>query len=384
MPEIKKTAGIICEYNTFHNGHKYQIETTKKAAGCEYIVCAMSGSMVQRGDAAIYDKWTRCRAAIEGGADLVVELPAYYVLQSAQNFALGGVELLSKLGVVDILSFGSETGNIELLSKIADIIYDEPPEFRSEIEAALAKGSGYPAAFQAALSAAGGMTLEPNDILAVNYLSAIKKNGAKLTPFALKRTVPYHAEIASDGLNASATAIRSMIQSGKEISSYIPAEYTADTYDIKNIESLILGFFRLCNPQKLKDIIGMEDGLENRLISCARKAASLEEFIETAVTKRYTYHRIRRVMFSCIMGITPGKHMDYVRVLGFNSKGRKLLSEIKAKSDLTIITKTAGFSPTADSMFEYDIKTTDIASLCCSNKSKRKAGIDYITSPVII
>lgn len=384
MINDKKVAGIICEYNPFHNGHKYQIDKTRADTGCEYVVCAMSGSMVQRGDVAVYDKWSRCRSAIAGGADLVIELPAYYVLQSAQNFAHGGVELLTGLGVVDILSFGSESGDTEALDKTANALVSESDDFRRALEKALSSGMGYPAAVQEALAYVVKEPLMPNDILAVNYLTAIKKMNSPLMPYVLKRNVPYHGETASDESNASATAIRGMICRGEDYSDYVPCLNKAPTYDIHNVQNLVLGYMRLCKPQNLKDITGMEDGLENRLISCAKAASDLDEFFASAVSKRYTAHRIRRVVLSSLMNMTPGRKLDYIRVLGFNGKGRELLAEIKKKSNLTTVTKTADFKPCDDSMFEFDILATDLAALCCNDKSKRSAGADYTTSPIII
>ena len=380
MIDNKKVAGIICEYNPFHNGHKFQIEQTRKNTDCQYVVCAMSGSMVQRGDVAIYDKWIRSRCAIEGGADLVIELPTYYVLQSANHFARGGVELLSRLGVVDVLSFGSECADLDKLRSISQILSQEPEEFRLHLQNALADGMGYPAALQNALASVIGESLEPNDILGVNYLAAIERLGASIEPFAIKRNVPYHDEKPSDTTNASATAIRAMIEKGESISAYVPSYNECATYDIHKIESLILGFFRLCSSDSLKNIIGMEEGLENRLISCAKKACSLDEFVESVVSKRYTAHRVRRVILSSLLGMSGERKLDYVRVLAFNEKGREILSKIKQRSDLNIITKTADSKVGADSMFEFDILATDIAALCSSDCNLKQAGRDYLTS----
>ena len=380
----KKVCGIICEYNPFHNGHKYQIEKTKEDTGCEYIICAMSGSMVQRGEVAIYDKWSRSRAAIMGGADLVIELPAYYVLQSAQNFAAGGVQLLSQLGVTDILSFGSESGNTDLIKTTAKISASEPEEFKSILEKNLSAGMGYPAAYHNAIEAFCGHSLGPNDTLAVNYVSAIEKYNLPLEIYALKRDTGYHDTIAGSGKNASATAIRKMIDDNGDISPYVPYIQSSDTYHIHGIESLILGFFRTVTPSDIQDVTGMEKGLENRLISCAHKASSLEEFYSMAVSKRYSAHRIKRVVLNSIMKIKLGYKADYVRILAFNEKGKEILGQIKKQSNLNIITKTADFTPEKNSMFSFDIMATDIASLCCSNPENRKSGRDFTTSPVIV
>lgn len=384
MIDNKKVAGIICEYNPFHNGHKFQIEQTRKNADCQYIICAMSGSMVQRGDVAIYDKWIRSKSAVEGGADLVIELPAYYVLQSAFHFARGGAELLSKLGVVDVLSFGSECADLDKLKTIAQILSDEPEEFRLYLQNALASGKGYPACLQSALKSTVGKSLEPNDTLAVNYIAALKNLGSSIEPYAIKRNVPYHGEKIADNNITSATAIRKMIEKEENISAFIPQLQKCATYDMHRLENLILGFFRVCSSGSLKNIIGMEDGLENRLVSCAKKAHSLDEFIDFAVSKRYTAHRIRRVILSCLMKMSGERSLDYVRVLAFNENGRDILSKIKQRCNLNIITKTAGSKIGADSMFEFDILATDIAALCSSNTDLRQAGRDFLTSAIYI
>ena len=380
MIDNKKVAGIICEYNPFHNGHKFQIEQTRKNTDCQYVVCAMSGSMVQRGDVAIYDKWVRSHTAIEGGADLVIELPTYYVLQSANHFARGGVELLSRLGVVDVLSFGSECADLDKLKTIAQILSDEPEEFRLYLQNALAEGKGYPQALQSALKSTVGKSLEPNDTLAVNYIAALKNLGSSIEPYAIKRNVPYHGEKIADNNITSATAIRKMIEKEENISAFIPQLQKCATYDMHRLENLILGFFRLCSSDSLKNIIGMEEGLENRLISCAKKACSLDEFVESVVSKRYTAHRVRRVILSSLLGMSGERRLDYVRVLAFNEKGREILSKIKQRSDLNIITKTADSKVGADSMFEFDILATDIAALCSSDCNLKQAGRDFFTS----
>lgn len=384
MVNGKKVCGIICEYNPFHNGHKYHIEETKKQTGCEYVICAMSGSFVQRGDVAVYDKWYRARAALNGGADLVIELPAYYVLQSAQNFASGAVKLLSSLGATDTLSFGSESGDISLINTIAKTSAFEPEEFKNILEKNLSQGMGYPAAYHSAIEKFCGYGLGPNDTLAISYVSAIEKHKLPLTPFALKRDTGYHDTDAQSSTSASATAIREMIGKNIDISPYVPLAQGADTYDIHHIQSLILGFFRTVRPEDIQDVIGMEKGLENRLIRCACEATSLDEFYRLAVSKRYSAHRIKRVVLSSIMKMKPGYVQDYVRILALNQKGKEILGEIKNKSDLAIVTKTADFVPAKNSMFSFDLMSTDLAALCCNNHTNKKSGKDFTTSPVII
>ncbi|MBQ7900907.1 MAG: nucleotidyltransferase [Clostridia bacterium] len=383
MIDNETVTGIICEYNPFHNGHMYHIQQAKKQTNCKYVICAMSGSMVQRGEVAIFDKWQRASAAVDGGADLVIELPAYYVLQSAENFAYGGVSLLHKLGVVDYLAFGSESGSIDSLTKIADIMTNEPREYSAALKQALDRGMGYPAACECALRAASGsdFDFQPNDILAINYIKALRGIHSAIEPVAIRRTNDYHS-ISAMGNIASATAVRTMLADGDDISSYVP-HITDTTYHARNMQSFVLGFFRTAEAQKLNCITGMEPGLANRLINCAKSNVDYDSFVNACVTKRYTRHRIQRVIMCCLLGIGGKYNMDYVRVLAMNQNGRRLLGEIKKRSNLDIVTKTADFTPTDDSMFKFDILATDIAALCCSDKTKRTASKDYITSPYI-
>ena len=383
MIKGKKVAGIVCEYNPFHNGHKYHIEKTKEITGCEYIICAMSGSVVQRGDIAICDKWQRASIAVDNGADLVIEIPSYYVLQSAQNYAYGSVSLLDALGVADCLSFGSESGDKNLLCTVADMLTHEPEEYSSLIKDAMDKGMSYPAACEHALTAymKTDFNFTPNDILAVNYIKAINRIKSNMIPTVIHRTNDYHAtETTSD--MASATAVRNMIGLGEDVSGYVPI-LPGDIYNISNIGSLILGFFRTVDAKSLDDIIGMEDGLANRLITCAKKCTCYRDFVDACISKRYTRHRIQRVIMCCLLSIRHERIMDYVRVLAMNDKGRELLSEIKKSCTLTIVTKTSDFAPSDNSMFQYDILSTDLAALCCTDESKRIGSKDYTTSPYV-
>lgn len=378
----KKVAAIICEYNPFHNGHKYQIEQTKKQTKAEYIICIMSGSMVQRGEVAITDKWQRAKSAIQSGADLVIELPAYYVLQSAENFALGGVQIAHKTGVVDYLSFGSETGDIDALRNYADMLFAPSKQFDGTLKKYLDEGFGYPYAMEMAFKATSvDIDFKPNDILAVNYIKAIKQLGSEIKPVAILRTNDYHG-ITASGNMASATAVRELINNGGDISELVP-QIPQNIYDGEKLESLVLGFFRTAQSQQLEDIIGMEPGLPERLISIAKQSTNLYEFINNATTKRYTTHRIKRVIMCSILGITKGYKCDYARVLASNKKGFELISQIKANSNLDVITKTADYNIPNDSTFKFDIMSTDIAALCSEDESHKVAMKDYTHSPVI-
>ncbi len=384
MIDNLSVAGVICEYNPFHNGHLYQIETIKKS-GYDFVVCVMSGSVVQRGDLAIYDKWERAKTAIENGADLVIELPAYYVLQSAENFAYGGVKILHSLGFVDALVFGSESDDEKKLIKIADVITEETEEFKTILSESLKSGDGYPKAYEKAISASLGeeITLLPNDILAINYISQIKKLGSSIVPVPMKRMGDYHSKSHAAGSFASATEVRDMINKGLDIREHVPSACDT-TFSLDNIESYVLGMLRSKDEHQLKNVPGMEQGLARRIITCAKESSTLDEFFSSCTTKRYTKSRIGRITLGILLDIDGDSTLDYLRVLAFKSDSSNLLSEIKKKCPLPLVTKVADFVPGEKSMFRYDILSTDIASLGCSDISKRKSGRDYITSPVIV
>lgn len=380
-----KTAGIVCEFNPFHYGHKYIIEYAKNNLNADAVICIMSGSFVQRGDTAVFDKWSRAKTAVQNGADLVIELPVYYVLQSAQKFAYGAIKILNDLNCVDMLAFGSENSNMDLLNKISDLLYAEPEQFKSVIKDELKKGGGYPYAIDTAIkkSIDGNITLMPNDRLAINYLTALKKLNSNIQPAAIKRNNLYHSDIA-DNLFASATAVRKMIANKEDFSKFAPNYNNVCIYDIKNIESLILGFFRTVKADAIKNTVGFEDGFENLVIRAARKSRTLNEFYDMLTSKRYTNHRVRRAVLCALLGISGEFTADYVRPLAFNKTGAKILSAVKANSHLPVIAKTADFNINKHSMLNIDIRATDIASLCAQDINYRIAGKDYITSPALV
>ena len=275
-----KFFSIVCEFNPFHTGHKYLIEQTKAKTDAEAIVCIMSGSMVQRGDVAIYDKWTRAKAAIENGADLVIELPVCYVLQSADIFAKGAVGIADAIGSHGI-AFGSECTDTDLLWKIADIKSSQNPAYISALKDALSSGMGYPAACECAVRAVIGEVAKeislPNSTLGISYLSSILNINSKMQVHIEKRIGNYHDTSITTEF-ASATAIRQKILDGDKTSGFSLCT-SGEIYDINNISAYILGFFRTCDESSLKNIAGMEEGLPERLKKMSRTACNLHEFM---------------------------------------------------------------------------------------------------------
>ena len=251
-----KTMAVICEYNPFHNGHKYQLAHHKEVLGADSVICLMSGSFVQRGAPAIYDKWTRATDAILNGADLVIELPVVYSAQSAQRFAAGAVNLLDKLGVVDFLSFGSECGDIDALTKVAKVIASK--EFNSLVKEKLKSGISYPAARTQVIKEHypeldEDIISNPNNILSVEYINALSDINSNIKPKTLLRNQCF----------ASASEIRKKIYSDESVTELIPTE-TRKIYDMKAYDNLVLYHFRKESLNALQKICDIAEGLENR------------------------------------------------------------------------------------------------------------------------
>lgn len=372
--------GIVCEFNPFHSGHKYLINKTRENTGADGIICVMSGSMVQRGDVAIFDKWTRAKSAVENGADLVVELPVSYVLQSADIFAYGAVSILNALNA-DGISFGTECDNTDMLKKVAQIKNCEPETYKKAFKEAMDTGRGYPHACEAGLKAYLGeippeLTM-PNSTLAAAYISAAMKINENMKINAVKRIGSYHST-DSNADYPSAAAIRKMIFEGdiNEFEQY----KCCNIYDINKISSLILGFLRMSCAEKLSKITGMENGLAERMIKAAKASSNLNEFINRCVSKRYTTHRIRRAVLASLLDIEEIAPPGYIRILALNSTGAKIIKNAKQNSNIDIITKISKTNVKNSKMLSQDIMSTDIAALCAG----KPASMDFTISPVII
>lgn len=396
-----KTMAIVCEYNPFHNGHHYQIAVQKEELRCENVICVMSGNFVQRGDAAICDKWTRAKMALSCGCDLVIELPVVYATQSAERFAFGAVALIDQLNIVDYLSFGSECGDITSLSNVADTILDY--SFKNILHQSLKNGDSYPKARANTLEMLLGrekceIINQPNNILAIEYIKALKQLHSNVKPSTLTRfQSPYHSEVTY-GQFASATAIRKLIFGKDDYENVVPPkvhqivrqqiELGKSPVSIAPLENTLLYLLRTTPPEKLRLFGDVTEGIESRLIESAKKFHTLSQITEHVKTKRYTKTRIDRILLNLLLGIhkTDLNHPpQYIRVLGFNDKGVKLLSRIKKESCLPIITKTADASLTSDTakrMFELDISATDIYSMLYPNQEYNRSGWDYLTSPI--
>ena len=373
-----KTMAVICEYNPFHNGHKYQLTHHKEELGADVVICLMSGSFVQRGAPAIYDKWTRACDAVENGADLVLELPVVYSSQSSQRFAQGAVSLLDKLGIVDYLSFGSECADLDKLKECADVIYST--EFARLLEEKMKKGISYPLARTEVLRENFSQIDEnlinsPNNILSIEYLTALKRINSNIEPKTLLRNHNF----------ASATQIREKIDKGESVKGLVPT-VMRKTYDSKAYDNLVLYHFKKESLETLHEVCDMAEGLEYKFKKALQDTTSYSDLVEAVKSKRYTRTRIDRIIVNSLLGIkdsdteiTP----QYARVLAFNTKGQELLAKMKKTSKIPLITKVANANPTTPEfqlMLEKDILSTDVYSILTNKPS----GLDFKTSPKII
>lgn len=327
-----KIVGIICEYNPLHLGHQKQMACIRQTFGPDCaIVCAMSGNFVQRGAPAVIDKSLRAQAAVLTGADLVLELPVTTALSSAEGFAAGGVDILSRM--CDTLCFGTETADADTLTRTAQALLSSrfPPLLHRELDA----GKSFPAARQAALERmglAGDVLSLPNNILAVEYCKAILTQNAKLTLFPIHREGSYHAERA-DPENPSATAVRQLMLAARDWKSCIPAQVrpvfeAAPLHTLAAGETAILGKLRAMTDAEFEALPYGAEGLWRRLMHACRREASLEDILTAAKSRRYTRTRLDRMVLCAFLGIpadTLSTPAPYIRVLAFNDRGRGIL-----------------------------------------------------------
>lgn len=378
------SAGIIAEFNPFHNGHKYLIDQARQYA--DAVIIIMSGSFVQRGDIAVTDKWTRARAAIMGGADLVIELPVIYSLNTAQKFAYGAVKTLESTHSADILCFGSESGDIDALKRIAELSVCEPPEISEMIKRYTASGLNYPSARSKAFSSVSGASAlkTPNDILGIEYLRAIIETGSHMRAAAIKRIGTDHDSTAKVEGIASASELRRMAASNEDISLYIPSLIDFTRYDKTRLDTTLIYKLRTLSPSYIQSINDVAEGLENRFIAAAKNCSGIDELCSYVKSKRYTLSRIRRIAWSVLLDLTKeacSLEPSYIRVLGMNQTGRQLLKEMKKRAELPIIIKPADHRN--DEIFRISSRAEDIFSLCCADPSKRVSGRDLNTTPVV-
>lgn len=399
-----RVVGIIAEYNPLHNGHIYHLEQAKAETGAGYCIVVMSGNFVQRGEPACTDKYTRAEWALKAGADIVLELPSIYAVSSAERFALGGVRTLFGTGVVTDLAFGCEATDISTLYQLADIISTEPPVFRKRLHEHLKAGKSYPRARFEALSDYGvpdemlETIAQPNNILAIEYLHAIKAYAPAIQPVPITRIgSAYHSESLS-GSYSSATAIRKALTAGDRdvlsaMPSFVGGALLFDESFITTIDSMsemILYALRRMEPRDIAEVPDVGEGFENVLYKAVRSAQTVSEFFELVKSKRYTLARVRRIAISALLGITTDQvhatiasaEGSYLKVLGFTKRARPLLSEIGRMKRVPMILRNSDLD-SCPLIVQHDVATDMLSTDLIAYATKKDIKRD-LTGPVIL
>ena len=397
-----RIAGIIAEYDPFHNGHKAHIDRTRGENGgkATHIVTVMSGNFTQRGEPALLSKFHRAEMALSCGSDLVLELPLPWAMSPAEHFAAGGVAILNALGCVDLLSFGSECGDTQVLKQLASL--SRHPNYADALKEALNRGIPYAAAGQAAAATIFGEEVaahlaSPNNTLGIEYLRAMAEQGADWDVFTLQRQGALHGEMVAKDAFASASMIRKLVRENnlslldawmpqESVSvlntAYEQGEITTHTH---RLEDALLAHLRRCTADEYATLPWLSEGLENRLFRESRSAATLTALLDAVKTKRYPMARLRRVLWSSLVGLTADDVLGlppYVRVLGMNERGREILAN--TSPTLPILTRTAQvkeLDERAQRIFALECLASDLHALAM--KDPIPCGSDHTTKMIV-
>ena len=399
-----KVLGLITEYNPFHNGHKYHIEEAKRITNADYVIAVMSGNFVQRGAPAVINKYSRTAMALNNGIDLVLELPVCYSTASAEYFSHGAVDLLNKLGVVDAICFGSECGDLELIKEAANYLIQAPASFHTTLQEALKEGMTYPAARTKAYldtmqevspekkEAITSLLLEPNNILGIEYVKALRRLDSNITPYTIKRlSAHYHDDMLSEEQEtsiSSATAIRRAIFEKDAAVSYfemmkqsVPADVyqmLLDSYDRgypiseEDFAASIKYKLLMTDRESLPDYLDLTPDLSDRIKKLSPYPKEISELAQLIKTRNVTLTRINRALVHLLLGIKKKDFEEYnaegynryARVLGIRRESSTLLRNIESRSTLPIITKVSKAYELLDElamkMLKADILATDL------------------------
>ena len=405
-----KTLGIVTEYNPFHKGHSYMIEEAKKKAGADRVVVVMSGSFVQRGEPAIFDKWTRTEAALKNGVDLVLELPVLFAASNAETFARAAVRTLEETGIVDVLCFGSESGDLHSMQEAARLMENETEEFQKLLKEQLDEGLSYPAARAKALETVSQISSEilsqPNHILGLEYLKALERYNCTMEPMTIKREGDYNSPSLTDGF-ASATAIRKAL--AEDRSTEAMPQLPENVHDVYN-KALSLGTapvfwdeltpalhykLRMSSADEIKEIAEVVEGLENRILHSIDSCYDIKDIIDFIKTKRYTRTKIQRILLHILLDIKEKEvsyfmdlpKMPYIRVLGFQKENSGILADLTEHAKCPVLTnlKKAPEVLNEDglALLALEKTATDLHALAYPNPIYRAPNQDF-TKPLVI
>lgn len=358
-----KKIGIVCEYNPFHNGHKYQLEKIREKYSDAIIIACMSSSFTQRGELSILNKWDKTRCALNNGVNIVLELPYIYSTQSSDTFAEYAIKILNEFKI-DELCFGSEDDNLDILYKVADTQINNKL-FDQKVKEYLDDGINYPTALNNALKDLINVEItKPNDLLGVSYLKEIIKNKYDIKPFIIKRTNDYH-DIESDSNIVSASNIRERLIKNESIKNKVPF----DVFEILKDKKLKNNYFELLkykiiSEDDLNKYLDVDEGLNTRIKNQIYKSNNLEELIQNIKTKRYTYNKISRMLNHILCSFTKSENnirdLEYIRILGFDKKGQEYLKNIKKDMNTPILNK---YDTRKYKTLEIEKRVSDIYSL---------------------
>lgn len=412
---MRKVLGIVAEYNPFHNGHFYHMQESKKITEADSCICVISGNFTQRGEPSIVNKWAKTYMALCCGADLVIELPTIYSISSAENFASGAIKIFDSLKIVTDISFGAECNDLATLNNIANVFYSEPANYKTILNHELKRGLSYPVARENAvlmylndIKRYANVLSNSNNILAIEYLKALKQQKSMIQPNIVPRKNVYYNDQKIVDDFASATAIRKLMLNREyaEVRKVVPRstyqiigeEYKKNhiILGIKKYEKEIIYALRVMPIEEIQNLPDVNEGLEFAIKKAASETNDIEELIEKVKSKRYTQTRIQRILLYVLLGITKKdmedskKMVPYVRVLGFNSRGKILISEIMNQNPkLNMITSVGKYvnkkmpkNKQLTRMLDLDINATNIYTLGYGGESK--ANLDYTQNMIII
>ena len=389
-----KIAGVIAEYNPFHSGHEWHLAETRRRTGCDFVVVCMAGSYVQRGEAACLSKWARAEAALRCGADAVFELPALFAVRSADAFARGGVGVLEGLGV-DALSFGCENAQLQTIEALAELREHEPEALSDAVRRGLAEGKSHARARGEAVAAMLGMEPEalnaPNLVLAAEYVRQLRRRSSAMEIAVVPRAGDYHdADVRAPF--ASATAVRAALAEGRkeEALAAVPEaarEILSRAGSMHAPDDLLLWRLRQTSEAELAALPGVAEGLERRIFRCAAVASTREELLDALKCKRYTRARLSRILACALLGLTNAlaeRHPEpeYARLMGMRRDARPLLSELKHRAKLPIVSDPVRLQ--SDECFRLECRATDLRALQCDDPSERRAGQELTRKFVMV
>lgn len=412
-----KTVGIIAEYNPFHNGHAYHIRKAKELTHADYCVVVMSGDFVQRGAPALMDKYLRAECALKNGADLVIELPVCYSISSAEHFARSSVALLDKLGVVDTVCFGSECGDIRVLTEFAKALLDESPVFKRTLDQEIRLGHTYPQARNAALEASAphltshiNILTSPNNILGIEYCKALLFWESAIVPYTVKRAGSSYHDNSLDSGFCSALAIRESLRHAgpsEGLVRQIPAaslkvmeDAYLKSYPVFADDFSLLEQYSLLSRESAgyTDYPDIDRELSDRICKFLPKYCDFRSFCDLLKSKNRTYARISRSLLHILLDIRRDSLLRYgqegwifyARMLGFRQSASPLLSAIKKNAGIPLLSKLADaekqLAPTGLSMLEKDIYASHIYQSVVRNKfpgENASAEINEYKIPII-